>query len=334
MTYVFASAEAFYRNVLNSIGNFFASAWHAITSFFGMIFSAIGSFFGTIFDYVGNFFEMIGDFISPVTGPIGDFLSPIFNEIGEFFISIGLSIGGFFSDLWNSVVTFDLIDTLESLDKFGLLRMLKELDFYRDLIYGIFYFILAYIIIQTIITCIVFHKADVPWWKALIPVYGTYNTYGLADCEVIFCFNLLISFIFLPLMNADMPTAILTIYILLMVVLEFTFCYMLAINFGKGIDCAVGLFLLRPIYLAILAFDKSKYTFGGPLAAPITRNILLEQQAAAAADKDDGDDEGGSDDSEGTSADLIKETFSEIPEYAAVEYEAADFAPSDAPSQT
>jgi len=171
----------------------------------------------------------------------------------------------FLTSIWQNIVnavnSFDLLKFLEGADKFRILSKLKVLEFYADMIYGILIAAAVIVVIQTVATCFVFHKADIPWWKALIPIAGTYNTYGLGDCEVIFCFNLIISLIFLPLMNADMPIAILTIYLLLMVVLEFTFCCFLARAFGKGIDCIIGLFLLRPIYMLILAFDDSKYSF-------------------------------------------------------------------------
>lgn len=171
----------------------------------------------------------------------------------------------FLTSIWqnivNAVSSFDLIKFLEGMDKFRILHPYRNALYYTEVIYGVLIAALVVILVQTFATCLVFRKADIPWWKALIPVSGTYNTYSLGDCEVIFCFNLIISLIFLPLMNADMPVAILTIYILLMVVLEFTFCCFLARAFAKKLPFAVGLFLLRPVFLLILAFDKSTYSF-------------------------------------------------------------------------
>ena len=171
----------------------------------------------------------------------------------------------FIKSIWQSIVnavtSFDLIKFLEGMDKFQILYKYRNALYYSEVIYGAVIAALVIIAVLTFATCLVFRKADMPWWKALIPIGGTYNTYGLGDCEVIFCFNLIISLIFLPLMNADMPVAILSIYVLLMIVLEFTFCCFLARSFGKKLPFAVGLFLLRPVFMLILAFDKSKYSF-------------------------------------------------------------------------
>lgn len=85
----------------------------------------------------------------------------------------------------------------------------------------------------------VFEKAGQPGWKAIIPIY---NTYVL--CDMVWGNGLKMFLFLIPLAN---------IYFNIMLCLSF------AKVFGKDVGFGVGIFFLQPIFVGILAFDKSSY---------------------------------------------------------------------------
>jgi hypothetical protein len=85
----------------------------------------------------------------------------------------------------------------------------------------------------------VFTKAGKPGWAAIIPIYNTIVMLQVAGKPFWWIFLFLI------------PIANLVVYILMQAGV--------AKNFGKGTGFALGLILLNPIFLPILAFGSAQY---------------------------------------------------------------------------
>ncbi|MCB9498614.1 MAG: hypothetical protein H6687_01850 [Bacillales bacterium] len=91
----------------------------------------------------------------------------------------------------------------------------------------------------TLSLCFIFKKANEHWWLALIPFANVYTLYKIVRGNG-WKFLLLLIPIF------GQIYAIIT-------------QFKLAKAFGKGVGFGLGLFLLCPIFMLILAFDQSKY---------------------------------------------------------------------------
>jgi hypothetical protein len=92
----------------------------------------------------------------------------------------------------------------------------------------------------------VFTKAGQPGWGVLVPIYNALllvRIVGRPDIWVLFCL--------IPLVNT-------VIGIILMIDL--------AKSFGKDVGYAIGLIVLAPVFLPMLAFGSARYV--GPSVAP------------------------------------------------------------------
>ncbi len=94
-------------------------------------------------------------------------------------------------------------------------------------------------IISLIATCILFVKAGEGWWKAIIPIYGTYILFKITWSSGWYFLLLLI-----PVVNA-----------VVMCVTE----YRLARCFGKGALFGILSIFFSPVTRMILAFGSSDY---------------------------------------------------------------------------
>lgn len=98
---------------------------------------------------------------------------------------------------------------------------------------------LVFYLISLVALWKVFKKAGKPGWAAIIPIY---NIYTLIKVVKFNPWSLLLMFV--PLVN-------------------FIFVIVLYVKLGevfdKGVLFRVGLVLLTPVFLTILAFDNSKY---------------------------------------------------------------------------
>ena len=119
-------------------------------------------------------------------------------------------------------------------------------------------------------------KAEENPWKILIPFYGQYCLYKIANAEGVFWGSIVVSVISNVITRSvasniarntfflDKPdtTPIMIITIItsvILLVIEFFFTYKLAEIFGKGKGFAIGLLLLFPVFALILAFGSSVY---------------------------------------------------------------------------
>ena len=108
----------------------------------------------------------------------------------------------------------------------------------------IWVFALAVTIIMIIANWKIFTKAGREGWKAIIPIYNNWVLFEIAGMQ-----GALSLLLFVPIAN---------IVVLIM-------CYLnLAKVFGKDTGFAIGLILLNPIFVLILAFSKDiKYVGAG-----------------------------------------------------------------------
>ena len=108
----------------------------------------------------------------------------------------------------------------------------------------------------------IFTKAGREGWKAIIPIYNTWVLFEIAGMN-----GAMSLLLFVPVANVVMSII----------------CYLnLAKVFGKDTGFAVGLILLNPIFMLILAFGKDKYL--GERYATILAENKGNSTAAPAAD--------------------------------------------------
>ena len=121
--------------------------------------------------------------------------------------------------------------------------------------------IISYIIFYLVILWKFAVKAGKPGWSLFIPVYSNFVWCDIAGMDTIWC---ILSFA---------PSAVLYMYpgnesisilsSIFSLIISFCFCHSLAKRFNKGIGYAIGLFLLNPIFVAILTFNKKCYYYKG-----------------------------------------------------------------------
>lgn len=134
---------------------------------------------------------------------------------------------------------------------------------------------IAFAVISVIAWAMLFRKAGEGWWKILIPVYNVYTMYKISDSIRLFCgmletsLFLFISSKIVTALSAARGTDQDTIYYvflilaLVLIVLEIVlWCWLMvktARAFGKSGGFAVGLILLYPVFIMILAFGNSRH---------------------------------------------------------------------------
>ncbi len=107
--------------------------------------------------------------------------------------------------------------------------------------------------------CRMFSKADMPWERLFVPIYGNYAMYSIADCGGIFWINVL-GGVAAGLISAFMRAGIvMTIFYILVIVLHCVYCVRLAKVFGKGVGYGIGLILLYPFFIMGLGFGSAEY---------------------------------------------------------------------------
>ena len=131
-------------------------------------------------------------------------------------------------------------------------------------------YLLALIIIDVIGSWNIFKKAGEKGWKAIIPFYSTYTMFKIAWKPMWFWIYIGISVADwiiwrtgLRIGNQGMVTFswVLTFVAILFIIPLF---HQLSKSFGHKIGFTLGLIFLYPIFILILAFNKSQYV--GPLS--------------------------------------------------------------------
>lgn len=111
--------------------------------------------------------------------------------------------------------------------------------------FSVGYSIGALLVSAFLIACqwIVFQKAGKPGWAALIPVYNTYVLFEILYNDGVKFLTLLIPFY--------------NIYVMIKMYLDLARC------FGQTTGFGIGLWLVSPVFYAILAFGGAQYI--GPI---------------------------------------------------------------------
>ena len=133
----------------------------------------------------------------------------------------------------------------------------------------------SFAVISIVAWSMLFRKAGEAWWRIFIPVCNVYTMYKISDSVRLFCGMLETSlFLFISTRvvtslsaarGTDQDTIfyVFLILALVLIVLEIVlWCWLMvktAHAFGKSGGFAVGLILLYPVFIMILAFDKSRH---------------------------------------------------------------------------
>jgi hypothetical protein len=110
---------------------------------------------------------------------------------------------------------------------------------------------LAFLVVMIIANWKIYTKAGKPGWACLVPIYN-----AVVLMQIVGKSPWLVLLILIPYLGG--------------LILWIIAAIGLANVFGKGVGFAVGLILLSPIFVLILAFGSATYTSpeGGPAAAP------------------------------------------------------------------
>jgi len=97
-------------------------------------------------------------------------------------------------------------------------------------------------------------KTGRPGWSLYIPIYSNFVWCGISKLDTIWCILSFAPSIIMRMYPANLGIIIASNIFSLVV--SFVFCQTLAKRFNKGFGYTIGLFILNPIFLAILAFNK------------------------------------------------------------------------------
>lgn len=118
---------------------------------------------------------------------------------------------------------------------------------------------ISYTIIYAFILWKFAEKTNRPGWSLLIPVYSNFVWCDIIKLEAIWALASFMPMIMTRINPSSLPIFYLSCLVELMV--HYYFCMNIAKRFGKGFLFTLGLFFLKPIFLAILAFNKKcRYT--------------------------------------------------------------------------
>ena len=125
--------------------------------------------------------------------------------------------------------------------------------------------LLIWLVINIVSLWRIFTKADEAGWKSIIPIYNSYVQYSITWNTKIFWVNIglsIVSTIVSVIQNGNSSmilTLISTIISIASTVIFIIASHKLSKAFGHGVGFTVGLVLLNPIFMLILAFGSSEY---------------------------------------------------------------------------
>lgn len=118
---------------------------------------------------------------------------------------------------------------------------------------------IIFIIIYAFILWKFAEKTNRPGWSLLIPIYSNFVWCDIIKIETIWAVASFLPMIMMKINPSSLPIFYLSGLVELMV--QYYFCQNIAKRFGKGFLFTLGLFFIKPIFLAILAFNKKcRYT--------------------------------------------------------------------------
>lgn len=101
-------------------------------------------------------------------------------------------------------------------------------------------------------------KTGKPGWSLFIPIYSNFVWCDIAGMDIVWCIlsfaPSLVTYMYPENVGISIISSVFSM------IISFCFCHSLAKRFNKGIGYAIGLFLLNPIFIAILTLNK-KYIY-------------------------------------------------------------------------
>ena len=122
--------------------------------------------------------------------------------------------------------------------------------------------ILIVAVLMIVAWCFIFSKAYIAPAKFLIPFYGQYLAYSLADSGELFLINIginVLESVFGFLVSGNALRVIALISLVILFAINVVFSLRLARVFSKGVGFSLGLIFLNPVFLCILAFGRAEY---------------------------------------------------------------------------
>lgn len=132
---------------------------------------------------------------------------------------------------------------------------------------------LGILIVCIVAWCKIFQKAGIHPGKLFIPIYGQYLMYSIPECGGLFAASIVVSVLSglcstcaSTMGNRGESSSVMLVFLgilmLASLIINIIFLVRLAKAFDKSGGFAVGLIFLYPIFICILAFDKSVYIGG------------------------------------------------------------------------
>ena len=115
-------------------------------------------------------------------------------------------------------------------------------------------FCFFYIIFYVVVLWKVAVKAGYEGWELLIPIYSNYILMKIAGLDIYWFLASIFLGILTPLFEGY--TIILILIYIFSLYVSFMYSYSLAKKFNKGLGFGLGIFLLNPIFMPILAFSN------------------------------------------------------------------------------
>ncbi len=116
---------------------------------------------------------------------------------------------------------------------------------------------LVWYVLMVVANWRIFTKAGEAGWKSIIPFYNMYTMFKISWNPVMFW--VLLAAMILAAILARIVAPVAVILYIVCIVISVMQLYKFAKAFGQGIGFTIGLILLNPIFMLILAFSGIQY---------------------------------------------------------------------------
>ncbi|MDD3219348.1 MAG: DUF5684 domain-containing protein [Lachnospiraceae bacterium] len=153
-----------------------------------------------------------------------------------------------------------------------------------EILSGVIILLIIWMVTDIIGSWRIFKKAGESRWKALIPFYSTYTMYKVTWHTFAFWVygGIIITNVLCSYLSQANVIAVLGSFLALTTLgIHIEQMHRLAVCFHKGFWFTVGLVFLKPIFILILAFDKSDYTYvktDSRLLHEIKNNLVVQTE--------------------------------------------------------
>jgi uncharacterized membrane protein len=153
-----------------------------------------------------------------------------------------------------------------------------------EILSGVIILLIIWMVTDIIGSWKIFKKAGESRWKALIPFYSTYTMYKVTWHTFAFWVygGIIITNVLCSYLSQANVIAVLGSFLALTTLgIHIEQMHRLAVCFHKGFWFTVGLVFLKPIFILILAFDKSDYTYvktDSRLLHEIKNNLVVQTE--------------------------------------------------------